>query len=202
MKNKNQLIDPNWVNKNQEIVSKYAGKWIAINNEKGIIGFNDSLKKLKSFCDKVNMPYVFYGVPLHFGKLRILPIHFKSVTTHSWQPLYPIQLINGKQKINDLFLIDSGADCSLIGKESGDLLGFRRQKEDPILTAYGVGGIVEYILKMVDCVIDNNKLTIPIAWVQTDGIKDLIIGRDVVFDHFDIEFKQKVEKIVFKKANK
>jgi len=77
MKTKNQLMDPNWVNRNQEIVSKYAGKWIAINNEKGIIGYNDSLKELKSFCDAMDIPYVFYGVPLHFGKMRVLPIRFK-----------------------------------------------------------------------------------------------------------------------------
>lgn len=202
MKAKSQFIDPNWINKHQEVVSKYAGKWIAINNEKGIIGYNDSLKKLKPFCDAMNIPYIFYNVPLTFGKMRILPIHFKSVTTHNWQPLYPVRLLNGKNEINDLFLIDSDADCSLISNEAGDLLGFRKQKEDPILTAYGVGGMVRYILKMVDCVIEDNKLTIPVAWVQTEGINDLIIGRAVVFDYFDIEFKQRIEKIIFKKANK
>ena len=52
---------------------------------------------------------------------------------------------------------------------------------------------------MVDSVINAHKLTIPVAWIQTEGIKDLIIGRDVVFDYFDIEFKQRLEKIIFKK---
>ena len=202
MKRKSQLIDPNWVNRNQEIVSKYAGKWIAINNEKGIIGYNDSLKELKRVCDAMHIPYIFYSVSRHFGKVRILPIRFKSVTTHNWQPLYPVKLINGKNEINDLFLIDSGADCSLINKDAGELLGFRKQREDRILTANSVGGIIEYIFKMVDCVIDAHNLTIPVAWVQTEDVEDSIIGRDVVFDYFDIEFKQRLEKIIFKKVNK
>lgn len=200
MNKQKQIIDPNWINKNQEIVSKYAGKWIAINSKKGIIGYNDSLKKLKAVCDAMDIPYIFYSVPLHFGKMRILPIHFKSVTKHNWQPLYPVQLLNGKNEVKDLFLIDSGADCSLISKDAGELLGFRRYNEDPVLTAYGVGGTIEYILKMVECIIDVHKLIIPVAWVQTEGVKDLIIGRDVVFDYFDIEFKQSVDKIIFKKA--
>lgn len=76
---KKQIIDPNCVNKNQEIVSKYVGEWIAINNQKGIIGHHSSLIKLKQFCDAMNVSYIFYSVPKYFGKVRILPIIFKKL---------------------------------------------------------------------------------------------------------------------------
>ncbi|MBI2968049.1 MAG: retropepsin-like domain-containing protein [Bacteroidetes bacterium] len=198
MRTQNIRIDPNWVNKNKDIVEKYAGKWIAINPEKGIIGFSDSIKKLSEQCDALNIPYIFYHVPLYSGVLRFIPIYFKSAVTNNWRPVYPAQLRNNKNIIKGFFLIDSGADSSLISKEAGKQLGFIKQTDDAVLTAFGIGGTVEYILKMVDCTIDGHTLKIPVAWIQTDDIDDMIIGRDVVFDYFDIEFKQKTKKIVFK----
>ncbi|MBI4946088.1 MAG: retropepsin-like domain-containing protein [Bacteroidetes bacterium] len=198
MKTQNISIDPNWINKNKDIVGNYAGKWIAINPEKGIIGYSDSRKELSEKCEDIDIPYIFYHVPLYSGIVRFIPIYFKSVVTHNWRPVYPVQLRNNKNTINDFFLIDSGADSSLISKEAGKQLGFIRQTDDAVLTALGIGGTVEYILKTVDCTIDEHTLKIPVAWIQTDGIEDLLIGRDVVFDYFDIEFKQKTEKIIFK----
>jgi hypothetical protein len=40
---------------------------------------------------------------------------------------------------------------------------------------------------------------VPTAWVQNEDVEDLIIGREVIFDAFDIEFKQAEETIFFKK---
>ena len=46
--------------------------------------------------------------------------------------------------------------------------------------------------------INGTKLTIPVAWLQNQNSTDVIIGREIIFDKFDIEFKQKDELIIFK----
>jgi hypothetical protein len=79
MKAQNITIDPNWINKNKNIVAKYAGKWIAINPEKGIIAFSHSRKELSEKCEALNIPCIFYHVPPYSGIVRFLPIYFKSI---------------------------------------------------------------------------------------------------------------------------
>ena len=49
--------------------------------------------------------------------------------------------------------------------------------------------------------IDEHEIQTPVAWLQDSGFNELIVGREVVFDEFDIEFKQAEEKIIFKKRN-
>ena len=39
------------------------------------------------------------------------------------------------------------------------------------------------------------------AWVQDDSIEDMILGREIVFNLFDITFKQAEESIVFQARN-
>ena len=39
------------------------------------------------------------------------------------------------------------------------------------------------------------------AWLQDPDLDDMIIGRDTVFDLFDIEFRQADEEIEFKKRD-
>jgi hypothetical protein len=39
---------------------------------------------------------------------------------------------------------------------------------------------------------------VPIAWLQTDDAVECLLGREVVFDNFDIEFKQRDRQIIFK----
>ena len=46
--------------------------------------------------------------------------------------------------------------------------------------------------------IDGHSITAPIAWLPTEQIADNLIGREVVFDAFDIEFKQTAREIIFK----
>lgn len=42
-------------------------------------------------------------------------------------------------------------------------------------------------------------MNIPVAWLLEDDVEEMIIGREIVFDMFDIEFKQADEEIIFRK---
>jgi hypothetical protein len=47
--------------------------------------------------------------------------------------------------------------------------------------------------------IDDQVFIMPVAWLQEElrNIEDMILGREVVFDKFNIEFRQAEERIIF-----
>lgn len=61
-----------------------------------------------------------------------------------------------------------------------------------------IGGI-EYVLRNVEMTIDKHSFIARVAWLQTNtGGEQLLLGREVVFDKFNIEFRQADEQIIFK----
>ena len=110
----------------------------------------------------------------------------------------------GKNKtdfIKRAMLVDSGADISVISKDFGELLGLSISDNEKIFSASGVGGgVLKYVEREIFFKINNKTIVkVPVAWIQDDRYKEMIIGREVVFDAFDIEFKQADETIIFKK---
>ena len=61
-----------------------------------------------------------------------------------------------------------------------------------------MSGASDYVLRRVKLSIDNYTLTVPIAWIQTDDAVECLLEREVVFDKFDLEFKQRDRQIIFK----
>ncbi len=96
-------------------------------------------------------------------------------------------------------LVDSGADFSLIPKELGQILGYELAVAETLNQAEGVGGSISYALRNIEIQLDSYTFTAPVAWMQTEAYQDVLLGREVVFDLFDVEFKQANEKILFKK---
>ncbi len=56
-------------------------------------------------------------------------------------------------------------------------------------------------LRQVEMQLDGHIFTAPVAWAQTDFCQEILLGREVVFDLFDIEFKQAEEMIIFKRRS-
>jgi len=95
-------------------------------------------------------------------------------------------------------LVDSGFDITMIPFQTGLSLGYTAGVSDLRLKGHGVSGSFTFISKEVNCIIDGRKFKLPIAWVQDPKNNHLILGREVVFDLFDIEFKQAEETIIFR----
>jgi hypothetical protein len=143
-----------------------------------------------------------YKVPKNLNAVRILPLRIKNFKKHPWVPLYPVKFfINENDFISENALIDSGADISAINLEMGLALGFQKETHDYKFQVEGIGGVVDYILKEVQISIDETVLKIPVAWLQDKNNNDVIIGREVIFDEFDIEFRQRDENIIFHKKD-
>ena len=70
------------------------------------------------------------------------------------------------------------------------------------MLAETIGGI-EYVLRDVEMTIDGHSFIAPVAWLQTKTggeqllLEQLLLGREVVFDKFNIEFRQADEQIIF-----
>ncbi len=95
-------------------------------------------------------------------------------------------------------LVDSGADFGLIPYELGIQLGFIKSLGEKISKADEIGGSIDYLLREVNLTIDGHNFNAPVAWIQDKNCLEVLLGRDVVFDLFDIEFKQADELIIFK----
>jgi hypothetical protein len=95
-------------------------------------------------------------------------------------------------------LVDSGAELSLISLKVGQDLGYALADSESTLLAETIGGRVEYVLRNLEMTIDGYTFTSPVAWLQTNtGAEQLLLGREVVFDKFNIEFRQGDEQIIF-----
>lgn len=189
----------NWVNNNRELLLKHKGKWIAF-NESGLIAVHDSLAELRVLADSIAAKYAVYFVnPTSFGRMSFRPIHFRSVFFHEWTPLVYVELGFKDKKIELPMLVDSGADGSLIDFQTGVGLGLQLAEGELQNEAKGIGGgKISYVWRNLHLTIEGNSITAPFAWVLEGQNQENIIGRQVVFDAWDIEFKQAEEKILFK----
>ena len=187
-----------WLNNNREkVLDLYKDEYIAY-NEKGIIAHGENLEPVLEEAKTTHQSFVIYLVPRHHYSIQILPIQFRSVVRHNWQPNYLVNLKHGKIEINTTMLVDSGAEVSLISYKMGQDLGYQLADAESTLLAETIGGNVEYVLRNVEMNIDNHQLIAPVAWLQTPTYTEQsLLGREVIFDKFNIEFRQAEEKIIF-----
>ena len=187
-----------WLNKNRhQVLELYKNQYIAYNSE-GVIAHSKNLQEVLQTAEASGQQFLIYLVPSRRLSLQILPIHFRSVVRHDWQPNYSVQLKHREIKINATMLVDSGAEVSLISFPIGQDLGLALADAESTLLAETIGGTVEYVLRNLEMTIDEHTFIAPVAWLQNPiETEQLLLGREVVFEKFNIEFKQADEKIIF-----
>jgi hypothetical protein len=188
----------NWVNEHKELLRKYVGKWI-VYNEEGLLAAGDTIQEAEEGAKTTGRKILYFVNPLNYSGIRFRAIHFRSISFHEWQPLYPLKLSFKDNHIETMMLIDSGADASLISYSTGLRLGLTVAEGETKQSAKGIGGgVIHYVWRDVQITIESNTITIPIAWILEGSNQEDIIGRQIVFDAFDIEFRQADEEIKFK----
>ena len=177
----------------------YWGKIIAIADDK-IIAVADNYFEIDEKASKITTKFCCFSVPKNPHNYKILTFKVKSIKKHEWEPTYLVNFVldDGSLKEEKL-LIDSEADISVICYDFGRKLGFETNKHDEIMTAEGFGSQVDYISKIIEIEINGFRFKNRFAWLQDTELNDMIIGREIVFDLFDIEFKQADEEIIFRK---
>ena len=194
-----------WINENKELLLNYKGNWIAYTYETGLLAYGKTLREVIEQAEKSTKDFIIWHVNEHFGQPRVLPIRMarNSVYTirdesHYWVPEYPVTLQVGKNKLVQNMLVDSGSDFTLIPYETGKELGFTALPEELRHKAYGVTGSFIFLEREITCIINDKKFMLPIGWLQELNTTDFILGREIVFDLFDIELKQADELVIFK----
>jgi len=187
-----------WYQAHWQELKEYVGEWVAYSKDGVISHDRDYLMMI----DRVQLDPLEYVIERIFENefvepIKFYPVRFRTVRASNWQPKYLVTLSH--QNTRQLkILVDSGADFCLMPRQLGIDLGYGINIEEVMSKAEGVGGEVDYVLRRVNVSIDGNILTVPIAWLQTDDAAECLLGREVIFDRFDIEFKQRDRQIIFK----
>lgn len=115
------------------------------------------------------------------------------------RPVAKITLIHRKNKIPQVFYVDSGADITLIPLSIGEILGLNNPKPEEIMEIKGIGEKgIPIVLRKVAIQIGNNNIDCRIGWALIEDVP-LLLGREDFFKYFDIVFS-KNKKTVFKRA--
>ena len=186
-----------WFNKNRHTFPPYRGQYIAYTAD-GIVASGHELQQVLEEARKSDEPFVVYRVPRYTASIQLVPVRLRSVSRHAWLPTYRVHLAHGAAKLSASMLVDSGADFSVISRQIGKDLGYALADAEQTLLAQGIGGTVSYVLRSIEMDIDGHPFVAPVAWLQDEGdAEEMILGREVVFDRFNIEFRQADEQILF-----
>jgi hypothetical protein len=89
----------------------------------------------------------------------------------------------------DEFLVDAGADITLIPMRIGSALRLPTAKPEEIFPLGGIGGVLPVVYRKVLMELGKYRLEARIAWAQSER-PPLLLGRVDVFDFFKITFDQ------------
>ncbi|MBW8050560.1 MAG: hypothetical protein FVQ77_09515 [Cytophagales bacterium] len=98
------------------------------------------------------------------------------------------------------FLIDSGADRTIINYQLGALLGFSVKRNEKSIQIVGIGGFTHGYIRPIKLLISGRKINLKVTWIHSDKVP-LLLGQDV-FDYFKITFIKSKKKIIFVSENK
>lgn len=94
-------------------------------------------------------------------------------------------------------LIDSGADITVLPKSTGLDLDLPAPTPEETQTISGLSGGIPVVYRQINITIGENRFPCRIAWAQVEEIPP-VLGQLDVFDAFDVEFKRRERKILFK----
>lgn len=98
--------------------------------------------------------------------------------------------------IPQYFYVDSGADYTLVPYRMGKFLGMQKRAGD-VQEIGGVGGGIKIRLTAIQMKVGEHEFASPIAWAQIENVP-FLLGREGVFDHFEITFNQKNHMVCFR----
>jgi len=117
--------------------------------------------------------------------ISFYPVRMRTLTAHDWQPKYELRL-KSLNAVTVKMPVDSGTELSLSAKKRGRNLGCAKAGGEINSKAEGVGASIEYPLPEVEIELEGHTFTDTVAWSQTDDCEEILLGRKVVFDLFDI----------------
>jgi hypothetical protein len=113
-----------------------------------------------------------------------------------FRPVCKCYLLRSENEwIAEYFYIDSGADYTLVPYRMGRFLGLER-KASEVKEIGGIGGVIGVRFAFIPMRIGGHQFDCTIAWAQIEHVP-FLLGRENVFECFDITFRQKRKKTIF-----
>jgi Family of unknown function (DUF5678) len=185
------------IHNHERLYRQYPKQYVACGLS-GVIAHGQNLDEVLELANRSGEYFLINWIPKRTSSVQFLAIRFNILSRDRWEPLYPVTLNHKHHQIDTEMVVDSGADVSLISWQLGKDLGFGLADAEANLAADGVGGKVEYVLRNIELVVDGRAFPAPVAWLQTElNNAPLLLGREVVFELFNIEFRQADEQIIF-----
>jgi hypothetical protein len=195
-----------WRNQNRRTLrSNYQQQYIACGISE-VLAAGASYDRVEAAAMATKKPFIMDWIPEAVSTVNFYWVKFYGLKKEAWEPLYPVLFTVGEtapveyrsKQREVLMVVDSGAEVSLISKILGEELGFSVAYGEKIEIGQGVGGDIEYVNRIIDISIAGNTFKAPVAWILNDiGDTPLLLGREVIFDLFDIKFIQAEERIEF-----
>ncbi|MBA7694533.1 hypothetical protein ES703_103144 [subsurface metagenome] len=109
-----------------------------------------------------------------------------------FRPVAKVYLLKSDSEwIAEYFYVDSGADYTLIPYRMGRFLSLERIASE----VKEIGGIgVRFAV--IPMKIEEHQFDCTVAWAQIERVP-FLLGRECVFEYFDISFQQRKKKTVF-----
>jgi hypothetical protein len=200
-------MENNWRKKHWEELKSLAGNWIAYERDGDILAWDKKQKVVVENADSTGKSYILHYIhPLdvyepktvRFIGVKFLAVRFKSLKKNGWRPYKEVHLSTKDGSKSYEMLVDSGADFSVVDYETGEMLGFQISTGELPNAGEGVGSVIEYVMREVTVTLEGHTFKAGVAWLLDENIVEAILGREVIFDLFDIEFKQADEEVIFK----
>ncbi len=113
-----------------------------------------------------------------------------------FRPVAKVYLLRfNNEWIAEYFYVDSGADYTLIPYRMGQFLGLERNATE-VKEIGGIGGIICVRFSNINMKIEEYRFDCTVAWAQIESVP-FLLGRENVFDYFDITFQQRRKKTIF-----
>lgn len=104
------------------------------------------------------------------------------------RPFLPVFLSNGRQNVQSLALVDSGADMNVMPYDIGIELGGIWDEQREIVGLSGIAGQVESRAMVVDLAIENWPIIkMGFAWTREADVP-VVLGQISFFSHVNICF--------------
>jgi hypothetical protein len=112
------------------------------------------------------------------------------------RPVAKVYLLRSEGEwIAEYFYVDSGADYTLIPYRMGRFLGLEKIASE-VKEIGGIGGVIAARFAIVPMRIEVHQFDCTIAWGQIERVP-FLLGREDVFENFDIIFQQRKKKTAF-----
>lgn len=115
---------------------------------------------------------------------------YLSADKKQFFPLLTVKIGSGKQAVDTIALIDSGAAISIFKDVVAEQLGITIEKGKHIVLN-GVGGRIIGYIHTMQLAVANKTLQCPVVFSREYAASFNILGREVFFKQFTITFEEK-----------